>query len=54
MAIVPKITTEATATVTCSASARTTGSVASTAAAPQIELPAPTSMTVRASSPSQP
>ena len=49
MPTVPKTTTVATATATSSARPLTTGSVASTAAAPQIELPAPTSKLVRAS-----
>ena len=49
--MVPKITTVATATVTLLASAFTTGSVASTAAAPQILLPAPISQLVCLSRP---
>lgn len=44
--MVPKMTTVATATVTLLASALTTGSVASTAAAPQMLLPAPISQLV--------
>jgi hypothetical protein len=51
MAMVPKITTVATATVTLLASALTTGSVASTAAAPQMLLPAPISQLVCLSRP---
>ena len=47
MASVPKATTVATAMETSSARPRTTGSVAITAAAPQIELPAPMSIAVR-------
>ena len=46
MATVPKTTTVATATATCSARPRITGSAAMTAAAPQMELPAPMSMAV--------
>ncbi|VGP82502.1 hypothetical protein SB00610_03999 [Klebsiella quasipneumoniae subsp. similipneumoniae] len=49
--MVPKITTVATATVTLLASALTTGSLASTAAAPQMLLPAPISQLVCLSSP---
>ena len=47
MASVPYATTVETATQTSSARPRTTGSVAITAAAPQIELPAPMSIAVR-------
>ena len=47
IASVPKATTVETATQTSSARPRTTGSVAMTAAAPQIELPAPISIAVR-------
>ncbi len=47
IASVPKATTVATAMETSSARPRTTGSVAITAAAPQIELPAPISIAVR-------
>ncbi|CAH0321735.1 hypothetical protein SRABI106_04397 [Rahnella aquatilis] len=50
MAAVPKITTVATATVTFSALAFSTGSVAITAAAPQMLLPAPISIAVSRSS----
>lgn len=49
--MVPKMTTVATATVTLLASALTTGSVASTAAAPQMLLPAPISQLVCLSRP---
>lgn len=48
---VPNTTTVETATATCSARPRTTGSVAITAAAPQIELPAPISRVVVRSRP---
>src|SRR3546814_4159996 len=44
--VVPNTTTVATATDTLCACARTTGSVAITAAAPQIALPAPISIAV--------
>ncbi len=46
MPMVPKITTVATATATFEDSAFTTGAVASTAAAPQMLLPAPISQAV--------
>ncbi len=49
--MLPKPTTVATATATCSGRPRTTGSVAITAAAPQIELPAPIRIAVRRSRP---
>src|SRR5690606_26106335 len=48
--VVPNTTTVATATDTLCACARTTGSVAITAAAPQIALPAPISIAVSRSS----
>ncbi len=46
MLIVPNTNTVETATDTCSARPFSTGSVAITAAAPQIELPAPIKITV--------
>src|SRR5690606_4341710 len=51
IASVPNTTTVATATATCSARPLTTGSAAITAAAPQIELPAPINRVVLRSSP---